>query len=135
MLILDGQMKLLQESYDIIDKKITDFDQCTKPLVHLLPQLLDEEGKNSDNIVRKKKKRRENNETQVAESTSFNSAVPVDPNEPVYCTCRQVSYGKMVACENTECAIEWFHYGCVGLKEELKPEDVWYCKECTPSAA
>ncbi|KAF7722641.1 Inhibitor of growth protein 5 [Apophysomyces ossiformis] len=28
------------------------------------------------------------------------SDLPVDPNEPVYCYCRQVSYGEMVACDN-----------------------------------
>lgn len=26
----------------------------------------------------------------------------VDPNEPVYCYCQGVSYGEMVACDNTE---------------------------------
>ncbi|CAO3678545.1 unnamed protein product [Umbelopsis vinacea] len=30
------------------------------------------------------------------------SDMPVDPNEPVYCFCRQVSYGEMVACDNDE---------------------------------
>ncbi|MEQ2230023.1 Inhibitor of growth protein 3 [Ilyodon furcidens] len=35
-----------------------------------------------------------------------------DPNEPRYCICNQVSYGEMVGCDNTDCPIEWFHYGC-----------------------
>jgi hypothetical protein len=38
-----------------------------------------------------------------------------DPNEPKYCTCRRVSFGRMVACENPDCTVEWFHFGCVGL--------------------
>ena len=25
----------------------------------------------------------------------------------------------MIACENPECAIEWFHFACVGLKAEV----------------
>jgi inhibitor of growth protein 4 len=25
--------------------------------------------------------------------------MPVDPNEPTYCLCHQVSYGEMIACE------------------------------------
>ncbi|PIO76251.1 hypothetical protein TELCIR_01682 [Teladorsagia circumcincta] len=41
-------------------------------------------------------------------------------DEPVYCTCKQVSFGNMIACENPDCEIEWFHYGCVGLSN--KPE-------------
>ncbi len=43
----------------------------------------------------------------------------VDPDEPVYCSCRRVSFGKMVACEDPDCLIEWFHFGCVGLVEEV----------------
>jgi len=28
--------------------------------------------------------------------------LPVDPNEPTYCYCGQVSYGEMIACDNAE---------------------------------
>lgn len=28
------------------------------------------------------------------------SDLPIDPNEPKYCYCRQVSFGEMVACDN-----------------------------------
>lgn len=45
-----------------------------------------------------------------------------------YCFCEQVSYGEMVACDNDSCEREWFHYGCVGLKEP--PIGKWYCSEC-----
>lgn len=55
--------------------------------------------------------------------------LPVDPNEPTYCFCNQVSYGEMVACDNPSCKIEWFHFGCVGLKEQ--PKGKWYCPDCT----
>lgn len=88
--------------------------------------------------------------------------LPVDPNEPTYCFCNQVSYGEMVACDNPDvsnpsfffiivlglkffftfctynlmkahflfqqCKIEWFHFGCVGLKEQ--PKGKWYCSDC-----
>jgi len=26
--------------------------------------------------------------------------MPVDPNEPTYCLCQQVSYGEMIGCDN-----------------------------------
>uniref|UniRef100_A0A061R8K6 Inhibitor of growth protein 4 n=1 Tax=Tetraselmis sp. GSL018 TaxID=582737 RepID=A0A061R8K6_9CHLO len=52
-----------------------------------------------------------------------------DSNEPVYCYCRQVSFGDMIGCDNEDCPIEWFHYGCVGITPETVP-DVWYCKDC-----
>ena len=37
-----------------------------------------------------------------------------DANEPVYCTCKKVSFGAMVACDSEDCEIEWFHFACVG---------------------
>ena len=45
-----------------------------------------------------------------------------------YCTCRSVSYGNMVACDNDECAYEWFHWSCVGMTRE--PAGKWFCAEC-----
>ncbi|CRG90450.1 Inhibitor of growth protein 3 [Talaromyces islandicus] len=46
----------------------------------------------------------------------------------VYCTCRSVSHGDMVACDNDNCPYEWFHWKCVGLTRE--PLGTWYCVEC-----
>ncbi|CAM0870701.1 unnamed protein product [Alopecurus aequalis] len=91
------------------------------------------------------------------EAPPIDLELPVDPNEPTYCFCNQVSYGEMVACDNPEvscillleqlpffacacalmvlfcvllwqCKIEWFHFGCVGLKEQ--PKGKWYCASC-----
>lgn len=30
------------------------------------------------------------------------SNLPIDPNEPLYCYCQQVSFGEMVACDNED---------------------------------
>jgi inhibitor of growth protein 3 len=46
----------------------------------------------------------------------------------VYCTCRSVSHGDMVACDNENCEFEWFHWKCVGLTRE--PVGKWYCPQC-----
>ncbi|KAL4753424.1 hypothetical protein BDW72DRAFT_201558 [Aspergillus terricola var. indicus] len=46
----------------------------------------------------------------------------------VYCTCRTVSHGDMVACDNDDCKFEWFHWKCVGLTRE--PVGKWYCPDC-----
>lgn len=51
-----------------------------------------------------------------------------DNDDKKYCTCRSVSYGNMVACDNEECAYEWFHWSCVGMTKE--PAGKWYCAEC-----
>lgn len=42
--------------------------------------------------------------------------VDIDADEPTYCYCNGVSYGEMVACDNDNCAKEWFHLECVGLR-------------------
>jgi len=54
--------------------------------------------------------------------------MPVDPNEPTYCLCNQVSYGEMVGCDNPDCPIEWFHFTCVKLT--TKPKGKWFCPKC-----
>jgi len=58
--------------------------------------------------------------------------LPVDPNEPTYCVCQQVSFGEMIACDNEDCEIEWFHYPCVDL--DGPPVGKWYCPNCTAAS-
>lgn len=53
---------------------------------------------------------------------------PIDPDEPTYCLCEQVSFGEMICCDNEECSIEWFHFSCVMLT--TKPKGRWYCPRC-----
>ncbi|KIO23427.1 hypothetical protein M407DRAFT_109944 [Tulasnella calospora MUT 4182] len=67
-----------------------------------------------------------------AAGTVARLGMPVDPHEPRYCYCRQVSYGEMIGCDNGNCANEWFHLGCVGLTEAPKGEKKWYCRDCAP---
>ncbi|XP_053977542.1 inhibitor of growth protein 3 isoform X3 [Hylaeus anthracinus] len=67
--------------------------------------------------------------TQVVDSD--NPDWTYDPNEPRYCICNQVSYGDMVACDNSDCPFEWFHYPCVGIT--APPKGKWYCPQCTSS--
>lgn len=55
--------------------------------------------------------------------------MPVDPNEPVFCLCQQVSHGEMIACDNPDCLIEWFHFECLGLS--TKPKGKWFCPDCS----
>lgn len=38
----------------------------------------------------------------AANPTTMDLDLPVDPNEPTYCICDQVSYGEMVACDNPD---------------------------------
>lgn len=43
----------------------------------------------------------------------------------VYCTCGGPEEGRMIACDNDDCAIEWFHYKCIGISR--KPKGKWFC--------
>ncbi|ORX98901.1 hypothetical protein K493DRAFT_280121 [Basidiobolus meristosporus CBS 931.73] len=53
----------------------------------------------------------------------------MEEDEPLYCICRQISYGQMIGCDNENCPHEWFHYECVGLTNP--PKGSWYCPVCT----
>ncbi|CAG8648147.1 7448_t:CDS:2 [Gigaspora margarita] len=68
--------------------------------------------------------------TLMAGTNAFTSGFvqTVDPNEPVYCICRQVSFGEMIGCDGENCPIEWYHLECVGLK--AVPEGRWFCDTC-----
>lgn len=35
--------------------------------------------------------------------------MPVDPNEPTYCLCHQVSYGEMIGCDNPDVSVPGTH--------------------------
>eukprot|EP00753_Platysulcus_tardus_P009632 PLAT2217.2.p1 GENE.PLAT2217.2~~PLAT2217.2.p1 ORF type:complete len:277 (+),score=55.38 PLAT2217.2:65-832(+) len=55
--------------------------------------------------------------------------LPVDPREPVYCLCQQVAFGEMIACDDRDCEVEWFHFQCVGLSRSNRPKK-WFCPSC-----
>ncbi|KAI9357242.1 hypothetical protein DFJ73DRAFT_820947 [Zopfochytrium polystomum] len=70
---------------------------------------------------------KKNTKRKTAEEEFRGTAPEVD--EQLYCFCRQVSYGEMIACDSDSCVNEWFHLECVGLTESPKNE-VWYCPDC-----
>ncbi|SMR52042.1 unnamed protein product [Zymoseptoria tritici ST99CH_3D1] len=55
----------------------------------------------------------------------------VDPDEPRYCICGDVSWGTMIGCDNEEsCEKEWFHLECVNFSEMPPRRMKWYCPDC-----
>ncbi|KAM7363651.1 inhibitor of growth protein 1 isoform 2-T2 [Cochliomyia hominivorax] len=88
-------------------------------------------GSGTGNNSGKKKKRKARGaqssaQTNVREETP--PPDPIDPDEPTYCVCNQISFGEMILCDNDLCPIEWFHFSCVSLV--LKPKGKWYCPNC-----
>jgi len=45
-----------------------------------------------------------------------------------FCICGKGFVGQMIACEASECLVEWYHFECVGLTVE--PEGDWICPAC-----
>lgn len=54
-------------------------------------------------------------------------------NEPKYCICNGPESGRMVACDNDQCELGWFHFDCVGLKESPDKSEKWFCDDCRAS--
>ncbi|KAK0613163.1 Inhibitor of growth protein 3 [Lasiodiplodia hormozganensis] len=77
----------------------------------------------------KKKSRKMEDKADVMQ---YEAIEDIDPNEPRYCLCGDVSYGPMIACDYENCEKEWFHLGCVGLTEREQPRrrDAWFCPQC-----
>ncbi|XP_062861698.1 inhibitor of growth protein 1-like [Trichomycterus rosablanca] len=73
-----------------------------------------------------KKKKKGSKTKQELDESPVEPAI--DPDEPTYCLCEQISYGEMICCDNDRCPIEWFHFSCVGLNH--KPKGRWYCPKC-----
>lgn len=56
-----------------------------------------------------------------------------ESDDTKYCFCQRVSFGDMVACDNDDCKFQWFHWECVGIKEE--PVGDWLCPDCRKQPA
>ncbi|KAB2092465.1 hypothetical protein ERO13_A02G027400v2 [Gossypium hirsutum] len=148
--IADEKVALAIQAYDLVDSHIQQLDHYLKKSGEELrrerentatasptqtPDATTKSGRSGESGRGGRKKTRLATAaaaTEVAASAANPTGVeldlPVDPNEPTYCLCNQVSYGEMVACDNPNCKIEWFHFGCVGLKEQ--PKGKWYCPDC-----
>ncbi|KAF4551067.1 Chromatin modification-related protein YNG2-like protein 2 [Elsinoe fawcettii] len=98
----------------------------------------DEDGRAKSAVGKRKaapkKRGRKSDPSSVATGTIKEEEAELqeemDPDEPRYCLCGDVSYGIMVACEDNNCPIEWFHLECVELQEMPPRLAKWYCPEC-----
>ncbi|XP_068619668.1 inhibitor of growth protein 1 [Battus philenor] len=77
--------------------------------------------------IGKKKKRKARQVAQRSETPPEENDA-IDPDEPRYCLCDQISFGEMILCDNDLCPIEWFHFSCVSLT--TKPKGKWFCPKC-----
>ena len=78
-----------------------------------------------------------NNNAVANNAAVTNQAVAINNTEQLpncYCHKPYVSDeadGPMIECANVQCPFNrWFHYKCVGKKDNWKVPDVWYCVRC-----
>jgi len=135
----EDKINFANQSYEIVDKYIRRLDDDLSVFESDLKAKALEEGIDLDKLLQDDHKKAELGGLSAVASIFPHLVkgndpaledMPIDPNEPTYCICRQVSYGQMIGCDNYDCAIEWFHFGCVGLTN--KPKGKWYCPQCRP---
>lgn len=55
----------------------------------------------------------------AAAAPSMDLDLPVDPNEPTYCFCNQVSYGEMIACDSPNVCIDVFNLRMLDCRDSV----------------
>ena len=76
--------------------------------------------------------------TDSASGTSSDNSVSVTlegadsgfTDQLTYCYCHRPEEGTMIACDNPDCPIEWFHTSCLQLTKLPKGKAKWYCPDC-----
>lgn len=130
--LADAKVALAMQTYDLIDNHIRRLDQDLKCFeAELKAAGIDNPpvaGTASHNLTSSQVRRADH-----TPHVTTDMELPIDPNEPVYCMCRQVAFGQMIACDDPECVFEWFHYQCVGLTPSTRPKatNEWFCPDCT----
>lgn len=61
-------------------------------------------------------------------SNSADSKEKENESPKQFCYCRKGEVGSMIACDNPDCPVEWFHWTCVGVTTE--PDGAWFCPDC-----
>ncbi|CAF1095238.1 unnamed protein product [Adineta steineri] len=157
LLHADEKITLANQAYEMVEKHIRRLDDVLEELANQ-PQIIPANNRkkkrtiSANDELNSNKKRRKIDKplNQVQNKTSIKKKdhhqqqqqdmrkvepvgldlFPIDPYEPRYCVCNQVSFGRMIACDNPQCQIEWFHFACVKLEEE--PKGKWFCEKCRP---
>uniref|UniRef100_A0A8C6PHQ0 Inhibitor of growth protein n=1 Tax=Nothobranchius furzeri TaxID=105023 RepID=A0A8C6PHQ0_NOTFU len=139
----DDKVQLAMQTYEMVDKHIRRLDADLARFENELKEKLELSGYESTDgrgDLRVQRDKHSPRKKKIKNSPDLTEALlpmqpsdvldmPVDPNEPTYCLCHQVSYGEMIGCDNPDCPIEWFHFACVDLA--TKPKGKWFCPRCT----
>jgi inhibitor of growth protein 4 len=121
-ILIDKKNRLAVGVYDLLDKHIRLIDDELNAIDEAIDDCNGKHDTRGKSDVKSNSVTFETDENTKSKSVSF-------VNEPVYCNCRRVAFGEMIACDNEECLIEWFHFPCVNLTK--LPRKLWYCPDCS----
>lgn len=138
--LIDRKIRLVVNDYDLIDNNMKIVDKhiaLVQNLIRAHPENIEETFKAQEGLMHDLNEDDQNKKKRKVIGLGDPSSGPtvivedfmIDPNEPHYCICKQVAYGEMIACDDEECDIEWYHLGCVGLTKT--PRNNWLCPSCT----
>mmetsp|Transcript_11991 Transcript_11991/g.22180 ORF Transcript_11991/g.22180 Transcript_11991/m.22180 type:complete len:205 (-) Transcript_11991:281-895(-) len=123
------QQKKAEAAYELVSSIVYNLDKKRTYVYDKIPEHLS---------MLKKRKVQEVKAATTAQDKKAIKASPRDviatetvhSDEPIYCVCKKVSFGRMIGCDNDSCPIEWFHFPCVGLDESLPDPEQWFCSSC-----
>lgn len=146
MRLAEEKIKVAGQLYDYIDEHIQELDKelsaFEEDLVHDRKDLTLNDYETACTVLgiplpaeelakmQKPPSRKRKAEELQVDTVAKQPVEEAGVDEPKYCLCNGISSGNMVACDNPDCAIEWFHFECVGLVQV--PKSKWYCPMCAP---
>ena len=63
-------------------------------------------------------------------TSSSQSGESVQSSSQTFCYCNGPEISEMIACDNNDCTIEWFHLKCLKISSDSIPKGKWYCPDC-----
>ncbi|KAL5138312.1 PHD finger protein ING1 [Glycine soja] len=137
--VADEKVALAVQAYDLVDTHIQHLDQYLKRFERENAAITGVPASGSEGNTKSgrgnesgtgrggRKKTRQTTVTPAATEaqatanpTGMDLELPVDPNEPTYCFCNQVSYGAMVACDNPNGVATCTQHYCWGTQQTVK---------------
>jgi hypothetical protein len=121
--IIQKKIDIAESFYNLLDNNLKVIESVESSIENSLQTVYDMQASTAG----------KDDESLRAEDNDFKNViknVDVESIEPVYCICRQISFGDMVCCANKGCKIEWFHFSCVGLRKSPDYEN-WFCRQCS----
>ncbi|CAG8508703.1 3685_t:CDS:2, partial [Acaulospora morrowiae] len=107
----EERVSIAMSAYESVDMHIRRLDDDLKKLEDTLMTGPSKTHETTDDVIQEEKNSRKRavKNDEKAKKRAVNGDLkqiqtvedmPIDPNEPLYCYCNNVSYGEMVACDN-----------------------------------